>query len=347
MRLIRLAKLLEFKYGAEKPSAPINQVLGQIINNIQNVYNLYVNFETANNNSLQIVADSKLPFAVELLDKMSKLMIAAKKSEPLQPADLFRRIKEILDLITVTMGAPKSPTRLALRQSIKDTVKIKRQSDYNYRERLMSKFEDAVDRINSILQKQARILKAFVPEEASVGGGNLGRTRMDLSKEKRLMFMKTPAAQKYGLDNFDVMTRLLSYPDLREKVTTLINAIDRGHLPVDGPEIMAETADIKALFDQKDATNESSLEAGEDEFQQTVRQNVLSPAEDWSRQMQESKQEKGQERAEEEAAELAKQRMQPLIQQRDLEHEKMKKKQLEQDLINKYNGLTLEKWMRS
>ncbi len=72
--------------------------------------------------------------------------------------------------------------------------------------------------------------------------------------------MRTPAAQFYKLDNIDVMQKILQYPETREKLTTLINAIDRGHIPADGPEVMAEARAIKSWLDSKEQTNLPALE---------------------------------------------------------------------------------------
>ena len=72
--------------------------------------------------------------------------------------------------------------------------------------------------------------------------------------------MMTPAAQHYKLDNIDVMQQVLSYPETREKVTTLVNAIDRCHIPADGPEVMAEAQAIRLWLNNKEKTNLSALE---------------------------------------------------------------------------------------
>ena len=89
-----------------------------------------------------------------------------------------------------------------------------------------------------------------------------------------------------------------------------------------------------------------------DEVADVMRPEVgLTPGEQWSQRMQTRKQEVGQERSEEEAAQQDRERIAPLVQQRDLEHQKrqeeLQKKQTEQDLMNKYNGLTFDQWMRS
>ena len=55
------------------------------------------------------------------------------------------------------------------------------------------------------------------------------------------------------------MQRLLSFPEMRSKLTTLINAIDRGHIPVDGPEIMSEVQDLRKWLSDKE-TNTGAFE---------------------------------------------------------------------------------------
>jgi glutaredoxin-related protein len=70
------------------------------------------------------------------------------------------------------------------------------------------------------------------------------------------MFSRSLAAQRYGLDSLDVMEKVLFYPDLKQKITTLVNAIDRGHLPVDGPEVMSATKEIMDFFKQKETNSE-------------------------------------------------------------------------------------------
>ena len=94
-----------------------------------------------------------------------------------------------------------------------------------------------------------------MPKETPLEGGAVSQVRKPLSKEKLRMFMLTPAAQAYGLDNLDVMTGVLEDPELREMLTTVINAVDRGHVPKDGSDIALIAKDIKKRIEDKKKTN--------------------------------------------------------------------------------------------
>jgi hypothetical protein len=140
----------------------------------------------------------------------------------------------------------------------------------------------------------------------------------------------------------------MQYPQERENLTSLINAVNRGHVPRNAGHILARIKEIvenEMISKEPDPIND----VPSDEVADVMKPEVgLNPAEQWSQKMLSRKQEIGQGRSEEEAAELERQRVAPLIQQRDLEHQKRQEENKpEQDLINKYNGLTFEQWMRS
>jgi hypothetical protein len=291
--------------------------MASVREDLKNAYEKYVNSKNPKVEPvLQMLADNKEKFAVDTVNMMKKLNVLADKAEP---TVLFQHINKILEYIT--------KEKASARVRIHDSIKVSKQSDKQYRQHVLSKLEMVLSNITSILTKKARVLQAFMPKDALLKGGPTEPVRKELSQEKLLMFMRTPAAQQYGLDNMEVLGRLLQYNDLRQKITTLINAIDRGHMPRDGAEVMAEAADIKRLLDLKAATNESFFEAGEDEAQEATRQ-LTDPAEQWSQQMQQKKEERGIEQQEEAESEQAQQRIAPQVQQRD---EEAKRRQIEED----------------
>lgn len=77
--------------------------------------------------------------------------------------------------------------------------------------------------------------------------------------------MNTPAAQQYHLDNMNTMTRMLAIPELRQKITTLLNAIDRGHVPLDGPEVSSAAQEFRRIYDERQQTNAPFFEKPEEE----------------------------------------------------------------------------------
>jgi hypothetical protein len=260
-RFFRLAQLMGNKYGLMAKAEPVARPLPEVISQIKNgILRNFENWVMGKYRALEILANQhKEPHAKALYDIYSDLV---ENIDAYSPVQMFNRINKILGLIASMKNDPK-----IYRSSIHDSVKIRRESDKNYREQLKSGFETNLKNISFGLEKAAKVLKAFVPEQ-ELAGGAVEPIRKALSKEKLLMFMKTPVAQSYGLDDMDVMTRLLQYPELREKITTLINSIDRGHLPLDGSEVAAEAAEIKRLFDQKATTNLPFFEAGEDKAKQ-------------------------------------------------------------------------------
>lgn len=287
MRLEKLGKLLEVKYNLKSEGASIQEVIDSIKKDILNAYNLYIHRDKAKEPVLEMLAQLGEPFSVKLLSQFNTLVSDIDNPSP---SILFRRINSILGLIHEMKSDPDK----TVRNHIHDLIRVTKESEKNQREHIKSKFETVVSRLSSILEKKARILKAFLPKDVPLQGGAVEPQRKELSKDKLLMFMKTPAAQSYGLDNMEVMTRLLSFPQLRQKLTTLINAIDRGHYPIDGPEVAAEAAEIKRLLDQMAATNEPFFEKSEGEpSQETPTQRT------------------------------------------------------EEDIINKYNSLTFDQWIRS
>ena len=128
-------------------------------------------------------------------------------------------------------------------------------------------------------------------------------------------------------------------------MVTLINAVNRGETPRNADDILKKTQKIKEELQRKEP--EKVHELPEEEAQQALKTEILSPTEQWSRQMQQRKTELSGGRQEEEAAQVERERLQPLIDKRDLEHEERQKQKTEGDLINKYNSLTFERWMRS
>jgi hypothetical protein len=253
MKLPLLAKIFELKYGL-KTAASKDDILARVRAELVNAYNLYVNSHKAKEPVLQILADAKEPFSKKLVESFEEMIAGI---HTLAAPSLFRRINGILGVIATMKQDPEKKVR----NFIHDSVRVTKESERNYRERLKSKFEMIIARLSSILEKQAKTLQDLIGMQGpELQGGAVEPQRQELSKNKLLMFSRTPAAQKYGLDDLDTMTRLLNYPDLKNKITTLINAIDRGHVPADGPEVMTEAAELKRIYQERQATNIPALE---------------------------------------------------------------------------------------
>jgi len=234
------------KYDLKSEASSLSDVMVPIKENLISAYNLYVNSNTAKEPVLQIVADLGEPFSKNVIKKMESI-IANIDVLAESPALLFNMINNLLGSIQEFKDDPEKK----IRNFIHDNIRVTKQSERNFRELIKSKFEMVLYRLSGVLEKQAKILRAFLPKEVELKGGVITPQRKQLSKEKLLSFSRTRAAKIYGLDSLDVLEKVLSYDDLREKLTTLINAIDRGHVPFDGIEIAAETQKIMEDFKNK------------------------------------------------------------------------------------------------
>jgi len=249
--------------------------------------------------------------------------------DSLNHIQLFHKVNAVLNIIREMKANPAG-----YRNSIHDSVAIKKESDRNYREQLKSGFETNLSNISFGLEKVAKALQKYVAS-SQLHGGAVEPQRKDLSKEKLRMFMMTPAAQHYKLDNIDVMQQVLSFPETRQKLTTLINAIDRGQVPADGPEVMAEASAIRQWLNNKEKTNLPALEveqSGSNTILPAFTEKMVAPSSFSPQDLEEEKNMRDFHHSMRQVREMAEQR---------------KKKEEEEALTSKYSHLDIEQWFRS
>lgn len=251
----KLGRLFERKYNLISEAVPSAPIIAEVKKNLLTAYKLYVDGDTAKEPVLKMLADAGEPFSKALLSIFEKLISDINHNNNSQ---LFLRVNNLLGMIKEMKEDKDFPVRSFIHNSIRAT----KESERNYRERFKSKFEMIVHRISSILEKQAKLLQETLPlgTPSDLEGGATDIQRRELSKDKLLMFMRSPAAQQYKLDNMDVMHQILFYPETKNKLTTLINAVDRGHHPTDGPEVMNVAKSIREWLDNLKKTNVPALE---------------------------------------------------------------------------------------
>jgi hypothetical protein len=176
--------------------------------------------------------------------------------------------------------------------------------------------------------------------QVSILGGAVDPKRKELSRQTLWFFIHgNYAAIKYGLDDEYVFNKLYDDLEVREKLTTLINAVSRGKIPKDGPEVMAAAKEIKKIYDSRLINNTGFFEANEDEAKKQLDTDVLTPEEAFPVDMQKGKLEKKREIEENnpssETPEEAEFRLQKEILLRDQEHDerinKNKENMIEED----------------
>lgn len=249
----KLGSFFERKYSLVAEAASNQQVLDQVKRDLLLTYNLYVNAATAKEPVLQMLANAGEPFSKTFISIFKGIIEDINENSNTQ---LYTRLNNLMGMVH------DAKQREGVRKYIHDSIRVTKESERNYREHLKSKFEMITHRVTSLLDKQLKALKQVLPRGLDVEqeGGILEPQRKELSKEKLLVFMRTPAAQQYHLDDMDVMYQILSDPTMKGRLTTLVNAISRGHVPADGPAVSAEAKAMRDWIDQREKTNVPALE---------------------------------------------------------------------------------------
>ena len=306
MNIVKLAQILELKYNFKSTAATIQEVVRGVKNDLLVVYKNYISAKTAvaNYSAIPFFAQQGEQHCVQIVEDMEDIVAKLDKLAT-NPAKLFKAINNVLgtikELDAVIKEGTQSPERLD------------RQSQLNQYRHQVKKLEESLKRVSNMLFQKAKILQKFVPGQELAGEPTIPR-RKPLSKGKLYAFMKSSVAIKFGLDNIDVMTRLLDDPELREMLTTVINAIDRGHAPADGPQIYGEVSKIISRMEQKQ-TNDPYFEAGEDEAHEMGRPKFVMPDKGKQKAQEQEAEEQARREQEDEA------RLQLLRQQRDQLHQ--------------------------
>lgn len=252
MNLIRLAELLSIKYRLSSFATPAKDIVDDIYEQLKMVYKRYCTLES-DISPIGFLAEHKEPFSVEIKQRMEEIVANIGKMNLEQ---LFTRINNLGNMISEMKKDPEK----AYRNSIHDSIMITRKSDKDKRELLKNKFEGAIRVISSILYKQSIILKKIIlSKETILSDKNLPIQRKELPGYK---FDRSNPIN-YKLEEFgltkEVLPKILEDKELKGRVTTLINAIERGHYPKDAPILMEEAKDIMARFNLKN-NNVEALE---------------------------------------------------------------------------------------
>lgn len=324
MQVIRLAKYLEIKYNLKSIAiSPIKEV-DQVREDLKNFYTTWLVGPRVKDQSILHWSKQGTGEEFDQINNLVKIVHELSQNKEFSESKLYRKLKQALGLSQLL----KDKTLNLIRDEIiLNTIGL-RESNKNEINKQESKIRTFLRMLDSVYEKSKNIIGKYVPitlknkiDSEEAFGGYEDQKRKPLSKEKLLMFSNTLAAQTYGFNSLEMLEKLLDEPGARDKLTTLINAIDRGHIPKDGPEIMSITKSIREYIDSL-STNKDIFE-GEEDIKA-----ILPPEEDWSQKMQKLKHEKSLIKQEEEMAELERQKLMPLVKKRDEEY---LQKQIEED----------------
>lgn len=316
MEMIRLAKYLEIKYNLTSKGSS-NDEIQKVRRNLAKFYDTWLIGPKVKDQSILVWSKKGTGEEFNQIDELVKIVHELSGPKEFSVTLLYKKLKRALGLSQLlkdkTLGLIKDEiifTTIGLKETDKNKIRAQESKIRTFLRMLDSVYEESKNAIGKYVPIE---IKNEIDNEA-LPGGYEDQKRKPLSKDKLLRFINTLTAQTYGFNSLDMLEKLLDEPGTRDKLTTLINAVDRGHSPKDGPEIMNLAKSIRKYID--------SLETNKDIFEneEELPPNILSPEEEWSQNMQRSKQEKLFSRQEEEAAQLEKQRLEPLVKKRDEEH---------------------------
>jgi len=256
-KVVRLAQLLELKYGLQSKAANISEdrIIAEVKRDVLDAFRNYFS-RSARDSMFQYAADLGEAQSSELVYKMDKLV---KDLDKLKPQKLMEALNDVIGLI---YQMKQDPTR-AVRNVIHDSVPGGTESQRNTRQRLLTKYERSMSMAFPALQRAAIKLQVIVPNVA-IHEGKISRERSELSKQQLIDFIiATPTFKTYGVDSLDVMEEFLSDPEMRQRLITLINAVKRGHIPLDGSQVQEFARQVKQLHNQRKQTNLPQLEESE------------------------------------------------------------------------------------
>jgi hypothetical protein len=256
MRIVRLAQLFELKYGFQSEAAhtPVSEdrIFAEAKRDVLEGYRQYFS-RSAKDSMLQYAADKGDPAAIAVTYKIDQMVKDIDKTTP------EKLINSLNDIIGLMYKMKSDPTK-ATRQTIRDSLVGHKESVVKH---YLTKYERIMSAAFPLLQKIAVRLQVLTPDVA-IHGGNVSRQRGDLTKQELVNFVLYSSPFKtYGLDSLDVIEKFLEDPELKEKLTTLVNSVKKGNVPLEGFQVHTLAQQIKKKLDEKGKTNLPALESPE------------------------------------------------------------------------------------
>lgn len=247
----KLGSFLQVKYGfytnasdeAFQELARINDKFKEIM--IQTYKNYIV---SSKNTSVQILSSAGEPNAKNI-ENLFKALIA--NLDTLSADERFKIMNRILASIAVVMD---DPDKKAIR-AIEDAT-----PDRSYRNELIRQFRRDLANMSWALVKELETLSKIISIEEKIAGKEYARVRGPLARKDLIDFTYTPAAEYLGLSNRDMLGIIWNdYPLLKEKLTTIINALKRKKNPKDWDAFLSEAREIISAYEEIKSKDNSKL----------------------------------------------------------------------------------------
>lgn len=257
--ITKLADIFKIKYGfyseatlsEEDALSKASYFMKDMKRSIHDMYQKYV--MNTGNSPIQDLAQRGLPFCQEILNDFNALFA---NLDDLTISDMFRIMNRMQHSI-YDMRTDDSREVINAVWNAQPSVGARQKAE---REQMKSRFIKTFSELSFILSRLLPSLQNVGKIADEVAPSYTQDEKKELSKNQLRDFSFTPEAVQLGLDNLDMLGKILEYPDLRKKLTTIINALKRGYKqPRDWKEFKADADDIISKLKARSAKDNSSL----------------------------------------------------------------------------------------
>ena len=297
MKIDSLARYLDFKYTlnsfAAEPLSAEEKILSDARRNLKASRNAWLDGRDVKDQSILAWTNDKSNkgFEFELMRELIHIIKNLSVQPAMTASEMYEAVQRgftitkylkdggIKDVKNAMILADRSLTKPAKNIILHQAVKVRtfiRMSE--------AAFDNVKKTLNKIVPKE---FKAEI-DDKSVGGYSK-QTPGEMTEAELIRFPWHPKAALFGLDNKEFYSELLGQMKLRPLVERLIRAVKRGHSPRAGAQVLKATDSLKEL-ERKLITNSVLFETEEDKFQKAM--NIVPPAEEWNRGMQDAQKQK-------------------------------------------------------
>lgn len=286
MRIARLAELFVSKY-ADHNNDSLKRLEGEIRSNIHvlwkfpnelfNILSACAKSEPKHpKNADQVKAITGFKFCQQLLAMIDYMQA---NRDTISLSQLKEILSQIINLIKINIhlkfdasGKPSNKGEISevqfphVAELIFEMIPVRTKQDRVIRDQQFGKAKTGLSRILSfslsMLEKLSK-LEMLVPEQfdatqfnqEDISAKRFIPQRVSLSIHDLIDFIRQHG-QEYGISTTeDWETLFLDDPKLKEQMTTVINAINRGHYPKDASEIKMQIAEILRNHEERKITN--------------------------------------------------------------------------------------------
>lgn len=154
------------------------------------------------------------------------------------------------------------------------------QHDRKIRDTQYQKASKLLERVNSLCIAILTKVKKLTGDPSIIIPERFEAARAPLSVYDIVDFIRQ-YGDKYGISSKDDWgLTITNNQPLKEEITTVINALNRGHQPKDSGHVMSQISPILKAYQEKMQTNEFALETGRDTQQEQTRRELIKQKND-------------------------------------------------------------------